>query len=204
MVRSQLDHDAQIQDVLSWKRSPNTCCHGSGGVDNELDRPFIPKSTLETKFKEPGKVEGLLHALFGQSDEPLPDAGYIRNRYLRPFVILLCVGQGHMIYQFVEHESLQDHHLPFRAVPEGFPSSTSCDLWEVFEKEQWSFCATPLEYNMSYHLGKDQILPIVHKKRLGEGGSAVTHRITVHPDYDSLDPPGNPSSVRFPFEPSTD
>ena len=57
---------------------------------------------------------------------------------------------------------------------------------------------------MSYHLGTDEILPIVHKEPLGEGGSAVTHRITVHPDYDSLDPPGSLTSVRFPLESSTD
>lgn len=204
MVGPQFDHDPEIQDVLSWKDSPSTWRLGSGGVDNELDRRFIPRSILEAKFKAPLKVEALLHALFGTSNDPLPDADYIRNRYLRPFVILLFVGQGQMIYHFVEHESLQDRHLPFRALPQGFPSSTTCNLWEIFEREQWGFCAMGLEYNMSYHLGTDDILPIVHKERLGEGGSAVTHRITVHPDYDSLDPPGSLTSVRFPLESSTD
>ncbi len=203
MVGSQLDYDTHIQDVLSWKNSSDTWRLGSGGVDSEFDRRFIPRSTLEKKFKEPGKVEGLLRALFGNSNDALPDADYIRNRYLRPFVILLCVGQGEMIYQFVEHESLQDRHLPFRAVPEGFPSSATGDLWETFKKEQWGFCATDLEYNMSYHLNTDQILPVVDKERLGEGGSAVTHKITVHPDYDSLGPPGS-TTVRFSFEPSID
>ena len=199
MVGSQLDHRSEIQDVLSWKDSSDTWRLGSRGVDGELDRRFIPRSTLEAKFKAPLKVERLLHALFEKSNDPLPDADYIRNRYLRPFVILLCVGQGRMIYHFVEHESLQDPHLPFRALPQGFPSSTTCKLWETFEREQWNFCAMGLEYNMSYHLGTDDILPIVHKERLGEGGSAVTHRITVHPDYDSLAPPGSLTSVRFPL-----
>ena len=204
MVGSQLDHHPEIQDLLSWKDSLDTWRQGSGGVDNELDRRFIPRSILEAKFKAPQKVEGLLHALFGKSDDPLPDADYIRSRYLRPFVILLFLGQGEMIYHFVEHDSLQDPHLPFRALPQGFPSSTTGKLWEAFEREQWAFCAMGLEYNMSYHLSTDDILPIVHKERLGEGGSAVTHRIIVHPDYDSLDPPGSRTSVWFPLESSID
>ena len=203
MVGSQLDHDPEIQDVLSWKDSSDTWRRGSGGNDDRLDRRFIPRSTLEAKFKAPLKVEGLLHALFGKSNDPLPDADYIRNRYLRAFVILLFLGQGHMICHFVEHESLQDPHLPFRTLPQGFPSSTTCNLWEVFEREQWGFCAMGLEYNMSYHLCADDILPIVDKERLGEGGSAVTHRITVHPDYDSLGPPGSLASVCFPIESNT-
>ena len=204
MLGPQPDHNPEIQEVLSWKESSDTWRLGSRGVDNELDRRFIPRSILEAKFKAPLKVEELLRALFGESNDPLPDADHIRNCYLRPFIILLCVGQGQMIYHFVDHESLQDSHLPFRALPEGFPSSTTCNLWETFEREQWGFCARGLEYNMSYHLGTDEILPIVQKERLGEGGSAVTHRITVHPDYDSLDPPGSLTSVRFTHESSTD
>ena len=204
MFGSQLDHDPKIQDALSWKDSSHTWRLGSGGVGDDLDRRFIPRSTFEAEFQAPLKVEELLHTLFGESSDPLPDADYIRNRYLRPFVILLCVGQGHMIYHFVEHESLQDRHLPFRALPQGFPSSTRCNLWEIFEREQWGFCAMSLEYNMSYTLGIDDILPNVHKERLGEGGSAVTHRITVHPDYDSLNPPGSLTSVHSPLESTND
>ncbi len=106
MVGSQLDYDTQIQDVLSWKHSSDTGRLGSGGVDSELDRRFIPRSTLKERFKEPEKAEGLLRALFGNSNDSLPDADYIRSRYLRLFVTLLCVGQEEMTYHFVEHESL--------------------------------------------------------------------------------------------------
>ena len=204
MVGTQLDHHPDIQDVLSWKDSSDTWRQGSGGVDNQLDRRFIPRSILEAKFKAPQMVEGLLHALFGKGDDPLPDADNIRDRYLRPFVILLFLGQGEMIYHFVNHRHLQDPHLPFRALPHKFPSSTTGNLWEAFEREQWAFCAMDLEYNMDYHLSTDEILPIVHKERLGEGGSAVTHKITVHPDYDSLSPPGSLPSVHFPLESISD
>ena len=188
MVKSQPDYDQPIQDVLSWKKSQDTWKRGCRGPDNKPDCEFIPKSTLEAEFNKPGKVEGLLEALFVNWNRPTPDADYIRSRYIRPFVILLCVGHGRMIHHFVEHESLQDRHLPFRSEPEEFPSSTTPNIWASFDKEQWGFCPIEFEYSMSNRLGKDDILPIVHKEDLGEGGSATTHKIVVQEDYNCLNP----------------
>ena len=197
MVKTHPDDDQPIQDVLSWKESSDNWRLGCVGPDNEPNRKFVPKSLLEAEFKRPGRVEELLETHFPNNKEPLPDASYIRDYYLRVFIILIGIGHGRMIAHFLLYQHLRDRHLPFQPKPNNFPtsSSTTPDIWVSFDEEQWAFCAVKLDYNMHSRFNPEEILPVVHKEKLGEGGSAITHKVTVHDDYDNLHPPGYETKV---------
>ena len=185
---SQPDHDTYVQDFLKWSESPDTFRKGYGGFENEEERKYIPLEKLRERLTH-RRVKGLLAALFDNEERLAPDVGVIISHYLRPFAILLGIGEGHMIYQFVRHKSLEDDRLPLLQKPSEFPSSTRRDVWAAFRQEQWAFCALTLEYSMGLQIGPDEILPINHKEKIAEGGSSITYKIIVDRDYDKLVPP---------------
>ena len=185
---SQPDHDPYIQDFLKWSESPHTFRIGCGGFENEEKRKYIPLKELRERLNR-RSVEDLLGALFDNGERLAPDVDVIISHYLRPFAILLGIGEGRMIYQFVHHKTLEDDRLPLLQKPSEFPSSTRGDIWAAFRQEQWAFCALTLEYSMGLRIGPDEILPINHKEKIAEGGSSVTYKILVDRDYDKLVPP---------------
>lgn len=184
---SQPDHDTYIQDFLKWSKSPHTFRIGCGGFENEEERKYIPLKELRERLNR-RSVEDLLGALFDNGERLAPDVDVIISHYLRPFAILLGIGEGRMIYQFVRHKTLEDDRLPLLQKPSEFPSSTRGDIWAAFRQEQWAFCALTLEYNMGLRIGPDDILPINHKEKIAEGGSSITYKILVDRDYDKLVP----------------
>lgn len=184
---SQPDHDTYIQDFLKWSKSSDTFRIGCGGDQNEEQRKYIPLGKLKERLTR-RRVDDLLAALFDNGERSAPDVDVIISHYLRPFAILLRIGEGNMIYRFVNHKSLEDDRLPFHQEPNDFPSSTRCDIWTAFRQEQWTFCALTLEYSMGFHFEPDEILPINHKEKIAEGGSSITYKIVVDRDYDKLVP----------------
>ena len=194
----QPDHDTYIQDFLKWTKAPDSFRKGCGGVENDEERKYIPCQKLKEKLNR-RRVGDLLAALF--RERSAPDVDVIINHYLRPFAILLSIGQGSMISQLSHHKSLEDNQLPFSQEPKEFPSSTQCDIWAAFRQEQWKFCALTLEYNMDSHIGPDIILPINYKEKIAEGGSSITYKIFVDRDYDKLVPPTHAVGYTFfPFQ----
>ena len=185
--RSQPDHDPYIQDFFRWSKSPDTFRQGCGGSEDEEEREYIPLEKLREKLNR-RRVEGILAALFDKGDRSPPDVDVVISHYLRPFAILLRIGEGSMIYQFVTFGSLQDDRLPFSQEPSEFPSSTRGDIWADFRREQWAFCALTLEYSRISYIGPDVILPINHKEKIDEGGSSITYKIIIDRDYDKLVP----------------
>ena len=183
----QPDHNIYIQDFLKWIKSPDSFRIGCGGLRNEKERKYISLEKLKEKLTR-RRVEDLLAALFENEERSPPNVDYIMSHYLRPFAILLCIGEGSMIYQFVKYKSLGDAQLPLSREPSEFPSSTRWDIWAAFRQEQWMFYAQTLEFNMSFHIEPDFILPILHKEKIAEGGSSTAYKITVDRDYDKLVP----------------
>ena len=186
---SQPDHDTYIQEFLKWSESPGSCRKGCGGMVDEEERIYIPLEKLKERLTR-RRVEGLLAALFEYEERSAPNVDVIIRHYLRPFAILLCIGEGSMIYDFVKYENLQDARLPFSEKPSDFPSSTRCDLWAVFRRKQWKFSVQTLEFNTRFHIEADVILPINRKKKIAESGSSITYKIMVDRDYDKLVPRG--------------
>ena len=197
MRDTQPEYDEEIQAFLRWIASPDSRRRGIGSSSRATQCEFIPPSEVQRYLNAGHRVECLLQSLFGKDDSRAMNAGIVREHYLRPFAILLCIGEGLMIQHFIHYPSLQDHRLPYRGCPQDFPFSPDPTFFERFQNEQWKFCAVEFEYNTNLHLHKEEILPITHIKEIGRGGNAVIHKIVVHEEYDKLVPQRWELPVRF-------
>ena len=185
MVEPQQDDHPHIQDLLTWAKKARQL--GIGGSGLESDRPFIPDPEIEAYFDDNRTVQKLLAALF-PNGAPGVDPETIRKKYAKVFLILLLTGHGRFIKSFVRHDSLCDQYLPFRSLPARFPQSTAdAGLFTSFSRKQWEFCARIFEYGIDVQFDdEDLILPIISKQKLGGGGSAIVHKIELHPAYNKL------------------
>lgn len=196
MVEASAQHKDTLQAFHKWRRSSEAQLPGIGGSGFETVCKFVPRSKLEEYFGKPYQLENLLDAVLDGNDRSAVDPNYIRSHYLQSFAILLCIGEGRMIQHFQQQSSLRDQKLPHRTKPDDFPF-TSPDKFEEFKHEQWQFCASSLEYGMSHRFKEEDILPIIRKEKIGEGGSAIIYKIVVDESYNSLRPRGHVIPVRL-------
>ena len=194
MVEAYAQHDEALQAFHKWKRSSEAQSLGIGGPQCETVHPFIPRSTLEEYFGRPRRLDYLLDAVLGSRQRLSVDPNYVREHYLQSFATLLCIGEGPSIHHFHQYKSLRDEKLPFHTRPDDFPITTP-DKFEEFRKAQWQFCASKLEYGMNDRYKEEEILPITHREKIGEGGSAIVYKIVVDETYNALRPSGHPMPV---------
>ena len=194
MFKSYAQTDETVQAFHQWRHSSDVHLSGFGGPAFETGHSFIPRSHLEEYFDRPRRLENLLDVVLDASKRPEVDPNLVRLHYPRCFATLLCIGEGSMVSHFYQHESLRDEKLPFRARPAEFPT-TSPDKFKDFQDAQWQFCAVNLKYGMNGHFKRDDIVPIIHREKIGEGGSAIVYKIVVDQNYHSLRPPSHATAV---------
>ena len=149
---------------------------------------FVPFEQIKDYFNEENHLIDVLSAVF-PDEEPIPvDDSVVQDSYLRTFCILLSIGAARYIRHFVEHDGLSDSQLPHHTSrPDNFPISPSRpDLWKSFCDKRWVFCATEMKFKINVTLKPNQILPIVERKVLGKGGSAVVSKIVLHKSFNKL------------------
>lgn len=184
----------------TWRKSTEAQLPGLGGPACETIRKFIPRLNLENYFDRGHQLKKLLHTVLNSEQRTAVDVGYVRRSYLQTFATLLCIGRGDLIYYFQQHQSLRDEKMPYRTStpPDSFPFTTP-DIFEPFKSEQWQFCTSKLEYAMTTRFHEEDILPIIRKDRIGEGGSAIIYKIVLDKYYNSLLPSDGARRVRFTF-----
>ena len=182
----QHDDHPDIQHFLDWRNSEEASCTGTGGSNNESAPRYIPLETLKEYFDGRDRLNRLLRAVF--SDGGAPTATEIRENYIRPFAILLCLGQGALIKFFTNRENLQDKKLPFQTKPQHFPSSSNIELWAAFSTQQWEFYPTMLSYLSHRELDENEILPLRFLEVIGRGGTSSVRKVEVHPHYNKMLP----------------
>ncbi|KAL9635650.1 MAG: hypothetical protein Q9204_002555 [Flavoplaca sp. TL-2023a] len=187
MPELQSESAPAIQAFFQWKVKPSIRRTGCTGSDNMVGSAYISQADLQD-YLTTERIKTLLQELFHNTSQSPPSAERVRNYNLRPFAILLAVGYGRMICHFDEHRELQDKSLPFPAEPGNFPKISTHNLFQAFRKEQWQFCAVPLEYDMRDDLADDYILPITAKEEISGGGSAILYKITIDETYNKLKP----------------
>lgn len=194
MFASYAQHHDAIQAFHKWRQSE---AQTSGLRGPNLDTAsFIPQIKLEAYLDTYLYLENLLSAVLDSSDRPAVAAGYVREHYLRSFATLLCIGEGRLIYHFQQYRSLRDDKMPFYTKPEDFPHTDDPAVFQNYQDAQWQFCAISLQYDMKDRLRDRDTLPITSKEKVGEGGSAVVHRIVVEESYNALRPPFQPTENR--------
>ena len=188
MGEPQPEQDEEIQAFRRWFSSSETRRPGIGGLSHATLCEFIPFSAVQEYFAANHRLEALLTSLFGKEASKTIDADVIREHYIRPFAILLVIGEGPRIKHFVHYLSLRDECLPHRSCPDDFPFSEDIHFFAKFYEQQWQFCAAELDYNMNLRLHKEEILPITYKEEIDHGGNAVIFKIVIEEEYDKLVP----------------
>ena len=179
MNQAQPDHTDPIQQYLLWEASAGRI--GTLGSKNDSTAPYITPRDLKNYLTEE-RVKAIFQAL-------LPDKAsivdYVLRFYLRGLAILLSIGAGRMIEQFIEKPELQDKRVPFSSRPMCFPQSAgNPDLYEDFAKRQWRYCPGEMIYTMRGEICPHLILPFRVKEQIGRGVSSTVHRIEVTQDQD--------------------
>jgi hypothetical protein len=181
-------YDPDISKFIGWVQTQSV--PGNLGADPDVKHPFMPLPRLEKYLKEGNTTKRLLQALFPTSEPPIGPEEVWRT-CIRVFSILLLVGRGSSIPHFVQHDQLWDSKLPFLSPPLHFPPTAGDDtFFDLFFKQQWHFYPhTFLRNVIDHQIDKECILPIVDMEKLGDGGSALTYKIKLHPAYDNLEAP---------------
>jgi hypothetical protein len=189
-------YDREISTFVEWVRDQSI--KGTLGSDPDVKHPFMPLARLENYLKEKDgdRTKRLLRASFPNSDPPIEPEDVWRNS-IRVFSILLLIRKVDFIPAFVQHDQLWDSKLPFFSPPRHFPPAPGDDgFFASFCKQQWHFYPHTFQQNViKAQLEREYILPIVYKEQLGDGGSATTYKIRLHPAYDHLKAPMDIRSV---------
>lgn len=181
------DTQEGIQDLLAYLKRNTKYAKGVSGSNATI--PFIPKSAIVEYFKDSTQVTRILREIFPEKDHLL--VANIQNRHAITLCILLRIGKANYLESFMTRRNLFDEHLPFEhstdSPPKGFPESGRDRNFSAnFRQEQWMFCATGLD-GEDTTLDDERVVPFVEVERLGQGGSAIIHKVRIHPDYDHLE-----------------
>jgi hypothetical protein len=196
MSAPKYDHHPVIQEFHLWFR--NSCCIGTLGPASEPNTSFMPSTVLESYFKDTRRLKKILEALFETRDPPVfPEA--IQGNYDKVLGILLCIGKGEFIRTFVEYPTLCDEKLPFDDRPRNFPTEGSDEhFFDSFYRKQWMFCPPVFQRGKNVRHDSNCILPIVSKKELSGGASAIVYKIALHESYNRLRDAGDSEQVCSP------
>lgn len=205
-MEPSIENDPAVQDLVNFVLS--TKDRGLRVTASDLkkydwDVPYVSRTALHDYFTLK-KVHELLR-VFSNGDNPvydLVDAGQIKRQYSKVFCLLVVIGHGHFITEFVRH-GIDDQQLPLGPHrSDKLPHSPSDpQFFDKFYQRQWQFCVPELKVTYDRHFDSKFILPIRRVKTLGLGGSATAYQIEVHGSYNQLEtvspPTLKPSASTF-------
>jgi hypothetical protein len=149
---------------------------------------FLPRSALAPYFADRSRLEDLLEAVV-DSNAPPVDTSLLSESYLTVFSILVLLGRGGLIADFIRNENFCDDKLPFSAdTGAQWPTSSGFDLdpdvIRRFCDIQWIF----LPHNFGINDGvpvlePERVLPITNWQQVAENAFATVTEITIHPAH---------------------
>ena len=152
----------------------------------------MPLESLKSYFmaNESSTLTSIISELF-ESDFPLIDPELILRSHTAVFCILLRLGQGKCIEDFVQFEELSDSRLPFdpNQPPAEFSfANDDPSFLQRFCKKQWMYCVPVFNRHMLHkHFGPQRLLPITYKESLGREGIADRSIIKLYGLHNKLD-----------------
>jgi hypothetical protein len=191
---SQPDHHAVLQDFFRWESQ--SWIEVVADITTDEKTCFMPVETLKSYLKSDGskKLNKILSELFQSEDIPINPEIILRT-HTAVFCILLRISKGRYIEYFARYEELSDQRLPFDLThpPACFPAATDDSKFlQRFCEKQWMYCVPIFDNHMVHkHFGRQRLLPITHKERLGGGGSAIIYKIKLYGPHNKLFPDGS-------------
>lgn len=186
-------HHPAVQAFYSWIKEPRIKQPRVATAQDKdtvgLD-DFIPAGEVQEYFrKEPPRLTAILAALFGSEDSRWRGrVSEIVTSYSVVFAILVFIGHGEYILNFLPHETLGDDRLPFETRPNKFPwaPSDSVELFDRFQQAQSRFCAVRFNRSTTPEFDDSRPMPYLSKELLDEGGSAKVYKVQIHAAHDML------------------
>lgn len=185
----------QVQDAFRWLERKSLVSQAT--APHEKPKCFIPPSIVRSHFDKE-RIRDILAANYsGTIHVGRLAKDIVENGYVLVFLILLRLGKLALISEFMRQPRWSDQYLPFTHAA-GFPVGIAFD---DFQAQQQTYCASPM--HSGERLYEDvTILPIIEKKKIADGSSAIIHRVKIHPEYDKLGQDPN-VDVRIRSFPST-
>jgi hypothetical protein len=182
--QSNIEQPRPIEEFLEWTRRNQIYAV----TDPEIEErsAFVPLHIIKNYFNRE-RIGNILSS-FAYSSAQIDALGVFPS-YITIFCILLAIGHGDAIEDFVGYEHLSDEYLPFDTnhQPPGFPTPKSnADLYSSFCDQQWRFCPPYFKENMDARFEAKRILPIVQRTKLAGGGNAILSEINLHNSYNYL------------------
>lgn len=180
------DHHSGIQDFHQWMTDSVV-----EGVQGAGKASFLPISALIARF-ETRYLGKLKKWVYGSSSSNFHVKSIRDQGYCKVFCILLEIGKGEYIDYFLQHPSLCDSKLPFapESLPPKFPvQADDPNFFAKFCDKQWLLCAPEFRNTLKSSYRKEEVLPIIEKTYITQGGSAQIYRIKLHEAYDKFDKP---------------
>lgn len=191
-ARRQPTYHPAVQAFYAWIKDPGVTI--TQGKDTPPLDDFVPAGEVQAYFrKDPSRLTGVLNALFGSEDSRWRGHAHeIVDHYSVVFAILVSIGYGEYILNFLPHETLCDDKLPFEVRPTKFPWAhlDSDEMFDRFQKAQLRFCAVRFHRNSTHEFDDSRPLPFRSKELIGEGGSAKVYKVEIHGSHDMLQSPG--------------
>lgn len=183
----QATHLPAVQDFYVWIKDARVAT----SPNNDLD-DFIPAGAVQAYLREdPSRLTAIFTALFGSEDSRWRGrTSEIVNWYSVVFAILVSIGYGNHILNFLGHETVCDEKLPFEVRPNRFPyepsDSYEDEMFDRFQKAQLRFCAVKFHRNSTNEFDDSRPLPFLSKELIDEGGSAKVYKVEIHGSHDML------------------
>lgn len=188
MANPQPNHLPALQKFFRLVKSCNVNCEAIGKDKNRSTTSFISTKDIKERLaaNDYEFVADLLDEIFGRDWSSNINVEELATKCPLVFAILLCLGQGRYITNFIRHADLQDRRLPFVHRPEEFPHFDNVDFFESFREVQWKWCAPEMTMFNDQEFRDEDILPFKSKTWIHGGMSAAVHKVEIHPDYDGL------------------
>lgn len=188
---NQHDSGPALQEFHKWLSNEAKCSGTLSPISAEKHHDFVPYTRMKEYLSNAGRTHRILEELFPEKwDEMcMKWSEEIRSGYCRVFSILLHIGEGRFIEEFVKHRKLRDECLPFTN-SDGFPGTSTArsEFFNRFNEAQWIFC--PAEFSNMHNgtkvLDEKEVLPVISKRKLGRGGCASVYQIKLHSAYNGL------------------
>jgi hypothetical protein len=185
LTLGQRSHEPEIQNLVRWIK--NERLNGCYSLRDQGRTTYIPRRELVAYFGDAGLQSLLLALCQDQNQNLLHDENRILKDYIAILAILVRIGNGEFISEFLRFHNMSDRFLPFYQRPSRFPSLPEHDFWDDFYRSQWLFCPHTFEQDqMGVSIDDNCVLPIEPQGQQGKGGFATIYKIQIDSQYDRL------------------
>ncbi|KAH7409341.1 hypothetical protein BKA64DRAFT_393873 [Cadophora sp. MPI-SDFR-AT-0126] len=175
------------EEFRNWARESSVAeCRSP---DEEQHRDFVPIPLVRQYFKDNDYAR--LRRILDELDDDLTKYNIglrtIFDEYLQVMCILIEIREVETLGSLIQHK-INDQQLPVDQDKNAFSTVFEPKTWKLFIEHQWRYCVPEFDSQMiNTHFQHGCVLPIVSTEMIGQGATATTFKMQIHPLYDSFE-----------------